>query len=137
MGVRDRATARGRRRPPSRCTKRTALVDMHVAMSITDVPIYRRYAPSVLPTHQEWELGVVEAGSWVHVTLWGAACDVLLLTPPDLARFREGRPFSFVGGHFQGSRVRLVIPTSGPWHVVVVPGPAGPVEATVHLTHAA
>lgn len=91
----------------------------------------------MLSAHEGWELGSVTAGSWVQVTLWGAACDVLLLTPADLVRFRESRPFSFVGGHFQGSRVRLVIPSSGEWHVVVVPGPAGPVEATVQLTRAA
>jgi hypothetical protein len=96
-----------------------------------------RYARSVLSTHQEWELGAVSAGSWVLVTLWGASCDVMLLTPTDLERFREDRPFSFVGGHFQGTRVRLVIPTSGEWHVVVVPGPTGPVEATVELMAAA
>jgi len=73
----------------------------------------------------------------VQVTLWGSACDVLLLTPADLERFESGQPFSFVGGHFQGSRVRLAVPTSGEWHVVVVPEPSGSVEATVLLTRAA
>jgi Domain of unknown function (DUF1883) len=88
--------------------------------------------------HLLWDLGSVEAGTFVDVSLWGAECDVLLLSTADRARFEEGRPFSFVGGHFQSARVRLIVPTSGQWHVAVVPAPLGStVEATVRLTTAA
>lgn len=85
----------------------------------------------------EWDLGDVTAGSSVVITLWGAESDVFLLSPENLARLRASEPFSFVGGHYQGSRVRLLVPTAGHWHVAVVPGPAGAVEASIQLTQAA
>jgi hypothetical protein len=105
--------------------------------TITGPQLTGGYARSVLSAHQEWELGTVEAGTWVRVTLWGAACDVLLLTPADRDRFLADQPFAFVGGHFQGSRVRLVVPTTGVWHVMVVPDPMGTVQASVQLSRAA
>ena len=87
--------------------------------------------------HLTWDLGAVEAGTLVDVSLWGAECDVLLLTPQDRERFEGGRPFSFVGGHYQSARVRLIVPASGDWHVVVVPAPLdSAVEASVRLTAA-
>ncbi|HLK46012.1 MAG TPA: DUF1883 domain-containing protein [Acidimicrobiales bacterium] len=85
----------------------------------------------------EWDLGATDEGANVVVTLRGAESDVFLLTPRDLERFRRSQPFTFVGGHYQCSPVRLVVPRSGPWHLVVVPGSLGRVEASVRLVPAA
>jgi hypothetical protein len=85
----------------------------------------------------EWDLGATESGTNVVVTLRGSESDVFLLSPTDLSRFRAQRPFSFVGGHFQTTTVRLLVPTTGHWHLVVVPSPAGRVEASVRLVPAA
>ncbi len=85
----------------------------------------------------EWDLGTTSCGSNVVVTLRGAESDVFLLTPRDLARFRSMQPFSFTGGHFQSSSVRLIVPQDDHWHLVVVPGPLGRVEASVRLVRAA
>lgn len=75
-------------------------------------------------------LGSQPGGAAVVVTLRGAASDVFLVDDVNLARFRGGTSFSYVGGHATSSPVRLGVPHAGSWNAVVVPA-NGKVEASV------
>jgi hypothetical protein len=103
---------------------------------ITDRARTRSY-DSCVHADLVYDLGPLDAGTSVRVTLWGADADVMLVTPADLMRFQRLEPFSFVGGHYQCAAVRLVVPADGQWFALVVPSPSGTVEASVRVSAAA
>ncbi len=65
------------------------------------------------------DLGSRQAGDVVEVTLSGSAANVRLLDSGNFQNYRSGRAHRYVGGLAQQSPVRLVIPSSGTWHVAV------------------
>jgi len=73
------------------------------------------------------------AGAEVEVTLSGVESDVFLVDSANLSRFERLQQFSYVGGHYKRSPVRLRIPSSGTWTAVVVPGRGGTVTASVRV----
>lgn len=75
-------------------------------------------------------------GAVVDVTLQGVESDVFLVDPSNLAAMEGGRSFNYQGGHYKQSPVRLVIPYSADWTVVVVPGEGGQVRASVSVQKA-
>lgn len=66
-------------------------------------------------------LGRVALGSVVEVTLSGSESDVFLVDSLNLAKFKRGQSFQYVGGHYKRSPVRLAAPSPGDWTAVVVP----------------
>lgn len=80
------------------------------------------------------DLGQLEAGALVDVTLRGTEANVMLLDPVNVTRYRQGQGFQYHGGHYTRSPVRIVVPRAGHWHVVVdLGGVAGRVEASVDI----
>lgn len=77
------------------------------------------------------------AGAVVEVTLSGVESDVFLVDEINLRQFERGSGFSYTGGHYKGSPVRLRVPSSGSWAAVVVPSPGGTVRAQVRVITAA
>lgn len=73
------------------------------------------------------------AGAVVEITLQGVESDVFLVDPSNLSNMESGRSFNYQGGHYKQSPVRLSIPASGVWTVVVVPGQGGQVRASVNV----
>jgi Domain of unknown function (DUF1883) len=71
------------------------------------------------------------AGAVVEATLAGVESDVFLVDPSNLSALEQGRNFSFHGDHYKQSPVRLIVPSSGDWTAVVIPGPGGTVRASV------
>ena len=65
------------------------------------------------------DLGYRQRGDVVEVALSGTAANVRLLDSSNLQRYRQGRDHRYYGGLAQRSPVRLGIPTSGSWHLVV------------------
>lgn len=63
-----------------------------------------------------------DAGAVVAVTLDRRA-DVLLLDPVNYSSFRSGGRYRYYGGQATQSPVRIPVPQSGYWHVVVIPPP--------------
>lgn len=55
----------------------------------------------------------------VEVTLSGSAANVRLLDNSNYARYRRGKDHRYHGGLARQSPVRMAIPSSGSWHVVV------------------
>jgi hypothetical protein len=65
------------------------------------------------------DLGYRQRGDVVEVTLSGSAANVRLLDSSNFQRYRQGRDHRYHGGLAQRSPVRLAIPSSGSWHLVV------------------
>lgn len=64
------------------------------------------------------------AGAIVEVTLDRQA-NVRLMDPSNYRRFQNGQEHHFYGGSAQVSPVRLQVPSSGTWYVVIDLGLAG------------
>jgi hypothetical protein len=79
----------------------------------------------------KFALGQQSAGSIIEVTLSGVESDVFLVDPSNLRSFETGGSFRYTGGHYKQSPVRIAVPSSDAWTVVVVPGPGGRVQASV------
>jgi hypothetical protein len=65
------------------------------------------------------DLGFRQAGDVVEITLSGSAANIRLLDSGNFQSYRNGRQHRYIGGLAKQSPVRLQIPNSGHWHVVV------------------
>ncbi|MCB1327327.1 MAG: DUF1883 domain-containing protein [Spirochaetales bacterium] len=80
------------------------------------------------------DLGQRSKGEVVEVQLKGNAANVRLLDNANLSYYRRGQRHRYLGGLARQSPVRLAIPSSGHWYVVVdMQGLAGRVESSARL----
>jgi len=76
------------------------------------------------------DLGFRDSGDVVVVTLSGSAANVRLLDSLNFSQYQSGQEHHYFGGLAEQSPVRLPIPHSGIWHVVVdMQGLSGSVNA--------
>ncbi|WP_136161879.1 DUF1883 domain-containing protein [Sphingomonas flavalba] len=81
-----------------------------------------------------YNLGHVERGSVVVVTLSGSAANVRLMDGSNFSSYKAGRQHRYVGGLAKRSPVRLPVPHSGTWHVAVdMQGLRGSVRSGVQV----
>lgn len=66
-----------------------------------------------------YELGYLEKGRIVEVTLNGNAANVRLMDSSNYNNYKNGRNHKYIGGLITKSPVRLPIPNSGNWYVTV------------------
>jgi Domain of unknown function (DUF1883)/TIR domain len=66
-----------------------------------------------------WDLGNQPAGAVVQVNLSGNSANVRLFDSSNYAAFKAGRRATGHGGHTTRSPVRLQVPRSGRWYMVV------------------
>jgi hypothetical protein len=73
------------------------------------------------------DLGHLDAGDVVIVTLSGTEANVVLVDPSGLQAYSSGQRFTHYGGggHFRSSPARLTVPHAGHWYVCVDLGGAG------------
>ena len=71
------------------------------------------------------DLGNLDGGKVVLVTLKGSAANVRLMDDSNFGSYRAGRRHRFYGGHATRSPVRLQVPHSSHWHVAVDLGGLG------------
>jgi hypothetical protein len=81
----------------------------------------------------EFPLRHQASGSVAEVSLTGVESDVFLVDSTNLSTFKRGNQFSYRGGHYKFSPVRLRMPSSGVWTVIVIPSPGGTVNASVRV----
>ena len=80
------------------------------------------------------DLGYRQAGDVVEITLSGSAANVRLLDNSNFQAYRNGRQHRYIGGLAKQSPVKLQIPNSGNWHVVVdMQGLQGTTRASFRL----
>ncbi len=81
-----------------------------------------------------YNLGYVERGSVVEVTLQGSAANVRLMDSSNFNNYRSGRQHRYHGGLAKQSPIRLPIPNSGNWHVTVdMQGLRGTVRSSIRV----
>lgn len=66
-----------------------------------------------------YRLGYQETGTVVEVTLKGSAANVRLMGESDFNNYKSGRSHRYHGGLATRSPVRIVVPSSGQWHLTV------------------
>lgn len=82
----------------------------------------------------QYDLGHVDRGSVVVVTLSGSAANVRLMDSSNFSSYKAGRQHRFTGGLARSSPVRLQVPHSGTWHVAVdMQGLRGSVRSGVQV----
>lgn len=67
-----------------------------------------------------------------QVTLSGCESDVFLVDYSNLCAFKRRGQFTYYGGHYQSSPVRLSAPYAGRWYLVVEPT-GGSVQASAKV----
>lgn len=66
-----------------------------------------------------YNLGYVQGGSVVVVTLSGSAANVRLMNNSDFSNYKSGRRHRYYGGLVTRSPYRIPVPSSGNWHLTV------------------
>lgn len=66
-----------------------------------------------------YNLGYIERGSVVEVTLQGSAANIRLMDSSNFNSYKAGRQHRYTGGLAKSSPVRLQVPSAGHWHVAV------------------
>lgn len=80
-----------------------------------------------------FDLGQVKSGQIVEVTLTSGA-NVRLMTSSEFSNYKNGRGHRYIGGLAKQSPLRLQIPNSGRWYVVVdMQGLRGSTNASVRV----
>jgi hypothetical protein len=82
---------------------------------------------------KHYDLHEQRAGTIVEVAL-NAVNNVRLMTAPQFQRFTEVLDFKYIGGVAKKSPVKMVIPDSGHWHLIVdMEGHHGLAESAVKV----
>ena len=80
------------------------------------------------------DLGSLSGGEVVEITLFGNAANVRLMDSPNFSSYRKGLEHRYTGGLTKKSPVRLQVPNSGHWHVVVdMQGLRGTAQSSVRV----
>ncbi|MEM9415168.1 MAG: DUF1883 domain-containing protein [Planctomycetota bacterium] len=67
----------------------------------------------------KYDLGHLDRGQIVEVTLSGNAANVRLMDSSNLSAYRNGRQHRYHGGLMQRSPAHIAVPSSGHWYVTV------------------
>jgi len=67
----------------------------------------------------QYDFGNLQRGQIVEITLSGSAANVQLLDSSNFNNYKNGRRYHYIGGLAKKSPIRLQIPRSGHWYVVV------------------
>jgi len=82
----------------------------------------------------EYDLGFLERGQIVEITLSGSAANVQLMDGSNLSNYKSGKKYQYLGGSAKHSPVKLPIPYSGIWYVVIdMRGLVGTVRSSVRV----
>lgn len=81
-----------------------------------------------------YDLGNLEKGRIVEITLQGSAANVQLLDSTNFSSYRNGKNYRYIGGLAKRSPVRLQTTHSGHWHVDIdLRGLRGNVRSSVRV----
>ncbi len=81
-----------------------------------------------------YDLGSLDKGRVVEITLLGSAANVQLLDNSNLSNYKNGRRYHYVGGLATRSPIRLQTTHSGHWHVAIdLRGLKGTVKSSVKV----
>jgi hypothetical protein len=82
----------------------------------------------------QYDLGRLNSGQIVEVTLSGSAANVRLMDSANFNSFKTGRQHRYIGGLIRKSPFRTQIPKSGHWYVTIdMNGLQGSVSCAVNV----
>lgn len=82
----------------------------------------------------KYDLGHLNSGQIVEVTLSGSAANVRLMDSSNLSHFQSGRQHKYYGGLVKQSPYQIQVPNSGHWYVTVdMNGLRGTVRSSVRV----
>ncbi len=82
---------------------------------------------------QQYDLGQVQAGRIVEVTL-GYAANVKIMDSFNFSSYKRGGAHRFIGGYVTESPYKASIPNSGHWYVTIdLGGHAGKISSSVQV----
>jgi len=85
-------------------------------------------------SYTHYDLGHQQQGKIVEVTLQGSAANVRLMNSSSFQSYRNRRNFKHYGGLARKSPIRLEIPSTGQWHIVIdMQGLGGRVKSSVRM----
>ena len=83
---------------------------------------------------QQYDLGQLNGGEIVEVTLSGNSANVKLMDSSNFQNYKSGRRHTFYGGHVTRSPYRVSVPSSGRWYVTIdLGGYSGRVSSSVNV----
>ncbi len=83
---------------------------------------------------QQYDLGQLNGGEIVEVTLKGNAANVRLMDSSNFQSFKSGRRHNYFGGHVTRSPYQVAVPRSGRWYVTIdLGGHGGRVNSSVRV----
>jgi hypothetical protein len=83
---------------------------------------------------QQWDLGQLNGGEIVEVTLNGNAANVKLMNSSNFQSYKSGRRHTYYGGYVTRSPYKVGVPSSGRWYVTIdLGGYSGRISAAVRV----
>jgi len=83
---------------------------------------------------QKYDLGNLQKGQIVEVTLKGSAANVRLMDSSNFQNYKSGRQHKFSGGYVTRSPYRVSVPNSGHWYVAIdLGGHSGRISSSVNV----
>lgn len=83
---------------------------------------------------QSYDLGQLNGGEIVEVTLSGNAANVKLMNSSNFSSYKSGRRHTYYGGHVTRSPYRVSVPSSGRWYLAIdLGGYSGNVRSSVRV----
>nr|HPJ39660.1 DUF1883 domain-containing protein [Spirochaetota bacterium] len=83
---------------------------------------------------QQYDLGSLDGGEIVEVTLSGNAANVRLMNSSNFSNYKNGRRHNYIGGHVTRSPARFQVPSSGHWYVAIdLGGYSGTIRSSVQV----
>lgn len=83
---------------------------------------------------QKYDLGNLQKGQIVEVTLKGSAANVRLVDSPNFQSYKNGRRHKYYGGYVTHSPYRISVPNSGHWYVAIdLGGYSGRISSSVNV----
>jgi hypothetical protein len=96
--------------------------------------LHNSFEKELFMKFNHYDLGNLEKGQIVEITLSGNAANVQLLDNSNFNNYKNGRRYSYIGGLAKRSPVRLQTTKSGHWHIAVdMRGLRGTVRTSVNV----
>jgi hypothetical protein len=84
--------------------------------------------------YQHYDLGHLNGGETVEVTLEGSAANVCLLDSSNFSNYKSGGKYTYYGGLVTRSPFRISVPHSGTWYITIdLGGHAGTIRSSVRV----
>lgn len=83
---------------------------------------------------QKYDLGQLDRGETVEVTLNGNAANVKLMDTSNFRSYKNGGKYLYYGGYIKHSPYRISVPNYGNWNIVIdLGGYSGKISSSVRV----